>query len=54
MSSIIKLKGTGITRIIKSKVMLSPLAGITDEIFRKLVRKMGSKFTAFYRNGECY
>ena len=39
MSSIIKLKGKGVTRIIKSKVMLSPLAGITDKIFRKLVRK---------------
>ena len=39
MSSIIKLKGNGITRIIKSKVILSPLAGVTDKIFRKLVRK---------------
>ena len=39
MSSDIKLKGKGITRIIKSKVILSPLAGVTDKIFRKLVRK---------------
>ena len=39
MSSTIKLKGKGVTRIIRSKVMLSPLAGITDKIFRKLVRK---------------
>ena len=39
MSSFIKLKGKGVTRIIKSKVMLSPLAGVTDKIFRKLVRK---------------
>ena len=39
MSSIIKLKGKGITRTIKSKVMLSPLAGVTDSIFRKFVRK---------------
>ena len=39
MSSVIKLKGKGVTRIIKSKVMLSPLAGVTDKIFRKLVRK---------------
>ena len=39
MSSVIKLKGKGLTRIIKSKVILSPLAGITDKIFRKLVRK---------------
>ena len=39
MTSVIKLKGKGETRIIKSKVMLSPLAGVTDKIFRKLVRK---------------
>ena len=39
MSSVIKLKGKGETRIIKSKVILSPLAGVTDKIFRKLVRK---------------
>ena len=39
ISKIIKLRGKGVTRIIKSKVMLSPLAGVTDEIFRRLVRK---------------
>ena len=39
MSSVIKLRGKGLKRIIKSKVMLSPLAGVTDKIFRKLVRK---------------
>ena len=39
MSSTIKLKGKRITRIIKSKAMLSPLAGVTDKVFRKLVRK---------------
>ena len=39
MNSNIELKGKGITRIIKSKVMLSPLAGVTDTIFRKFVRK---------------
>ncbi len=39
MSSVIEVKGKGFTRIIKSKVMLSPLAGVTDKIFRKLVRK---------------
>ncbi len=39
MSSNIKLKGRGVTRIIKSKVMLSPLAGVTDNVFRRLVRK---------------
>ena len=37
MSSIIKLKGKGVSRIINSKVMLSPLAGVTDKIFRKIV-----------------
>ncbi len=39
MSSVIKLKGNGLTRALKSKVMLSPLAGVTDKIFRKFVRK---------------
>ena len=39
MSSNIKLKGRGVNRIITSKVMLSPLAGVTDNIFRRLVRK---------------
>ena len=39
MSSTIELKGKGIKRILKSKVILSPLAGVTDNIFRKLVRK---------------
>jgi len=39
MSSNIKLKGKGVNRIITSKVMLSPLAGVTDNIFRRLVRK---------------
>jgi len=39
MSSNISLKGRGVNRIITSKVMLSPLAGVTDNIFRRLVRK---------------
>ena len=39
MSSNIKLKGRGITRIIQSKVILSPLAGVTDKVFRKFVRR---------------
>ena len=39
MSSVIKLRGKGVSRILNSKVMLSPLAGVTDKIFRKLVRK---------------
>jgi len=39
MTSKIKIKGKGISRDIKSRVMLSPLAGVTDKIFRKLVRR---------------
>ena len=39
MSSLIKLKGNGTDRTIKSKVILSPLAGVTDRIFRRIVRK---------------
>ena len=39
MRSLIKLKGNGIPRTIKSKVIQSPLAGVTDNIFRKLVRR---------------
>ncbi len=39
MKSNITLKGKSITRIIKSKVILSPLAGVTDNIFRRIVRK---------------
>ena len=39
MSSNIWLKGRGVNRIITSKVMLSPLAGVTDNIFTRLVRK---------------
>ena len=39
MASVIKLRGNGLTRVIKSKVMLSPLAGVTDKTFRKFVRK---------------
>ena len=35
----IELKGNGIKRVIRSKVMLSPLAGVTDNIFRSFVRK---------------
>ena len=39
MYSPIKLRGRGLTRTIISNIMLSPLAGVTDQIFRKLVRK---------------
>ena len=47
MSTVIKLRGKGLTRIIKSKVMLSPLAGVTDKIFRKLVRKWAPQSLLF-------
>ena len=47
MSTFIKLRGKGLTRIIKSKVMLSPLAGVTDKIFRKLVRKWAPQSLLF-------
>ena len=47
MSSVIKLKGKGISRIINSKVILSPLAGVTDKIFRKLVRKWAPESLLF-------
>ena len=39
MPSVIKIRRKYENRIINSKVMLSPLAGVTDYIFRKLVRK---------------
>lgn len=39
MSERIKLQGNGITRILESRVILSPLAGVTDNIFRSFVRK---------------
>ena len=39
MSSIIKLRGKGVSRTLNSNVILSPLAGVTDKTFRKLVRK---------------
>ena len=39
MSLNITLKGKRITRVIQSKAMLSPLAGVTDNIFRKFVRR---------------
>ncbi len=33
------LRGRGITRVLDSRVMQSPLAGVTDQIFRSLVRR---------------
>ncbi len=47
MSSVIKLNGNGLTRIIKSRVILSPLAGVTDKIFRKFVRKWAPESLLF-------
>ena len=39
MASFINLKGNGISRTLTSNVIQSPLAGVTDNIFRKLVRR---------------
>tara|TARA_Y100000589_G_scaffold142909_1_gene136390 strand:+ start:1517 stop:2512 length:996 start_codon:yes stop_codon:yes gene_type:complete len=39
MDSSLKIKGNGISRTIKSNVIQSPLAGVTDKIFRKFVRR---------------
>tara|TARA_Y100001968_G_C19442874_1_gene763562 strand:- start:2280 stop:3278 length:999 start_codon:yes stop_codon:yes gene_type:complete len=39
MSSFLELTGKGISRTIKSNVIQSPLAGVTDKIFRKFVRR---------------
>ena len=39
MTSFINLKGNGISRTLTSNVIQSPLAGVTDNIFRKLVRR---------------
>ena len=47
MSSVIKLRGKGVSRIINSKVILSPLSGVTDKIFRKLVRKWAPESLLF-------
>jgi len=39
MSKELEIKGKGVTRKIKSVVIQSPLAGVTDKIFRKLIRR---------------
>tara|TARA_Y100000589_G_scaffold15570_1_gene12699 strand:- start:7025 stop:8026 length:1002 start_codon:yes stop_codon:yes gene_type:complete len=39
MNSPLKIKGKGVSRIIKSRVIQSPLAGVTDHIFRRYVRR---------------
>ena len=33
------IKGRGVSRKIKSNVIQSPLAGVTDKIFRKFIRR---------------
>ena len=47
MSSVIRIKGKGKSRYIKSKVLLSPLAGVTDNIFRKFVRRWAPESLLF-------
>ena len=39
MNTSLVIKGNGVSRVIKSNVIQSPLAGVTDKIFRKLVRR---------------
>lgn len=39
MSPFLTLKGNGISRTIRSIVIQSPLAGVTDNVFRKFVRR---------------
>ena len=39
MYSSLKIKGNGISRTIESHVIQSPLAGVTDKIFRKFIRR---------------
>ncbi len=39
MYSSLEIKGKGVTRKIKSSVIQSPLAGVTDKIFRKFIRR---------------
>jgi len=47
MSTSLVIKGKGITREIKSTVMQSPLAGVTDKIFRKFIRKWAPESLLF-------
>tara|TARA_Y100001933_G_C18954595_1_gene545381 strand:- start:54 stop:1055 length:1002 start_codon:yes stop_codon:yes gene_type:complete len=47
MSSKIVIKGKGKSHLIRSKVLLSPLAGVTDKTFRKLVRKWAPESLLF-------
>ncbi len=41
------LQGNGVSRILNSRVLQSPLAGITDSIFRKLVRSWAPEVLVF-------
>ena len=47
MNSPLKIKGKGISRNIESRVILSPLAGVTDHIFRRFVRRWAPKSLLF-------
>ena len=47
MTSFLKLKGNGVTRVIESKVIQSPLAGVTDQVFRKFIRRWAPKSLLF-------
>ena len=39
MNSTLNIEGNGISRTVKSRVIQSPLAGVTDKIFRKFIRR---------------
>ena len=47
MNNSLVIKGKGISREIKSKVMQSPLAGVTDKIFRKFIRRWAPESLLF-------
>ena len=47
MNTSLVIKGKGVSREIKSSVMQSPLAGVTDKIFRKFIRRWAPKSLLF-------
>jgi len=47
MHNSLVIKGKGVTREIKSNVIQSPLAGVTDKIFRKFVRRWAPESLLF-------
>ena len=47
MHNSLVIKGKGITREIKSNVIQSPLAGVTDKIFRKFIRRWAPESLLF-------